>query len=33
MTKHDTSETHDVNVCGCRECDIIRWEYWVEKGE
>lgn len=28
-----TSEGHDWRICGCNDCDIIRWEYWHERGQ
>lgn len=28
MTEENAPETHNWRVCGCRDCDSIRWEYW-----
>ena len=33
MTRTDAPETHDWRTCGCRECYIIRWEIWRDRGE
>lgn len=33
MEDFNAPELHDVKVCGCDDCDIIRWEYAQEKGQ
>lgn len=33
MDDSNAPETHDINVCNCRDCYTLRWEYWQEKGQ